>query len=126
MAQLHLSLIGTEMDPECRDSGDCIEIMSIGILEDDEFICPDCADRKVPGFAQIVRGLDLIHEAVCLDGLRRMDAETVAHVMFKLAGQIDGLARGDMAVRVHRAIETEPDEAATPIGVNVSREIVKA
>lgn len=105
---------GSEADGvSCPRCGDEHEMRAHATIVDgtDGFLCPRCAEKVAPGWPEIVRALDDVHDAI-LYALRPAEAPAVAAALRALAKRVEDLDAG----RAHIAVTVEVVDVADIVG----------
>ncbi|MBB6343779.1 hypothetical protein FHU36_000288 [Nonomuraea muscovyensis] len=129
-ARVELTLFSGPADAECSRCRDMYEIKAFAVFVDgDQWTCPPCADREARGIEQIIKGLDLVHEALLLDVFTRpitgADARAITWAIRALADLVDDVMADRVEVRlgVHIQEGVIPEEKGEYIGVLINHEI---
>ncbi|HEY9475811.1 MAG TPA: hypothetical protein VIS06_18410 [Mycobacteriales bacterium] len=98
--QLGLALgNGQEIEQRCARCGQyCSAFAAITYdVDTGELICPACSEHIVPGWPELVRAIDQVHDAICYVG-RPAEGADIAAVLRALADRVDDLTGGRAAI----------------------------
>jgi hypothetical protein len=127
--RVELTLFSGPADGECWRCHETYEIHAVAAFTDgDQWTCPDCADRLARGYGQIIKGLDLVHQALLLDVFTRpitsADAHAITWAIRQMAKLVDDVMTDKVKVRV--GVEVQQgylDEEGQYIGVLINHDI---
>lgn len=122
-SEVSLVVFHSEYDPECVMCDQYIDIRGIGVLIGDEFACPSCIDQYKPGYAEIVKALDLIFDTVTYD-LGPITTPPVVDVLRGLADVLQELAEGKLQIQRNDTLVPDPFNPNEFCGVQVDRRLV--
>ncbi|WP_336208226.1 hypothetical protein [Nonomuraea sp. LPB2021202275-12-8] len=130
--RVELTLFNGPADGECSTCRETYEIRAYAAFVDgDQWTCPRCADRHARGLQQIIKGLDLVHEALLLDVFTRpttgTDARAITWAIRRLADLVDDVMadRVKVSLRVHIQEGITPDEEGQYIGVLINHDVTQ-
>ncbi|MFI7707619.1 hypothetical protein [Nonomuraea sp. NPDC049480] len=122
---IHFTLLPFLIDGECPRCGEYFTYKAVALSDDGTEVCATCADKLLPGASQIVKGLDLIQEAMLFDVFTRPAAGRqtlpISKVLRAMADRIDDvmLDKVKLQICVEVVDGIWPHETGQHIGVGI-------
>jgi hypothetical protein len=90
---------GREIEQQCARCGQYGSAFAAITYDADTggLICPACSEHIVPGWPELVRAIDQVHDAICYVG-RPTEGADIAAVLRALADRVDDLTGGRAAI----------------------------